>query len=496
MNSYQFRDTAFIREHYFRGQFLEAVRAAQALLDACPDDAELLNLAGACHLALGNHADAETCLTRAARGRPWFADAHNNLGVLYQAQARHEASESAFRHALAAQPVHPGALLNLGRLLRSTRRLREAESVIAQLIELTPDNHEAMNVLGLILKDQGRLNLAKAAYRRAVELQPDHALYMLDLANALLYDGNWIEGLPLFEARHAPLFQGAFSSPPPVPFPQWRGETIVGATLLIWPEQGHGDLIQLARYIRKLKSLGAARITLVCSAATLSLFAALPDADAVVPRENFRASACPIHDFWTYVWSIPHHLKEQPSTIPAELPYLRAPANAASRWERFIPKGRLRVGLVWRGNPLNANDQVRSLPALKILRPLWKIEGVTFVSLQKDAAVTEMQSESAHGFIVNLGSRAGDFADVAAIISRLDLVIGVDTAVVHLAAALGKPTWILLSNIATDWRWAARGSTSIWYPGVVTLFRQEVDELDWSSVVSRVARALSDRRNS
>ncbi|WDD94135.1 tetratricopeptide repeat protein [Burkholderia sp. FERM BP-3421] len=490
----QHRNIAFVKERYLCRQFSEALRAAQAALEVDPDDAELLNLASACHLALHNYADALTHLTRAIQEKPSFADAHNNLGVLHRAQARHDAAESSFRRALVAQPDHPDALLNLGSLLRSMRRLKEAESMIAQLITAAPDRPDALNLLGLILTDQGRLDHAKTAYRRALALQPDHAPYQLNLANALLAEGNWTEGLLLFEARHAPFFQGAHSSPPTVPFPQWRGEPIAGASLLIWPEQGHGDLIHLVRYIRRLKALGSARITLVCSYATLPLFAALPGADAVVPREAFHASACPMHDFWTYAWSIPYHLREQPSTIPAELPYLRAPANAASKWERFLPKGRLRVGLVWRGNPLNPSDSVRSLPGLKVLKPLWESGNVTFVSLQKDATAVELQAETDQRFIVNLGSRAANFADVAGMISRLDLVIGVDTAAMHLAAALGKPTWILISNVAADWRWAAQGSTSIWYPGAVTLFRQEVDETDWSGVVSRASQALSGMR--
>jgi Flp pilus assembly protein TadD len=496
MDNARYRHIAFVRECYLHGQFPEALRAVQAALEVYPDDAELLNLAGACHLALHSHTDALACLTRAIQVRPGFADAYNNLGVLHHGQARHDAAESAFRSALAAEPAHSSALLNLGGLLRSTRRLREAESVMAQLIAMAPEYHEALNLFGLILTDQGRLDHAKSAFRRARELQPDNAHYLLNLSYALLSEGNWAEGLPLFEARHAPSFEGVFSSPPSIPFPQWQGESIAGSALLIWPEQGHGDLIQLVRYVRRLKSLGAARITLVCSEATLPLFATLPDADAVIPRETFHASACPMHDYWTYIWSIPHHLREHPSTIPAELPYLRAPTNAASKWERFLPKGRLRVGLVWRGNPLNPNDAVRSLPALKTLRPLWDIENVTFVSLQKEATVSELQSGTGQRFIVNLGSRAANFADVAAIISRLDLVIGVDTAVMHLAAALGKPAWILISNVAADWRWAVGGSASIWYPGAVTLFRQEVDETDWSGVVSRVARALSGLRTS
>ncbi|WP_249196531.1 glycosyltransferase family 9 protein [Burkholderia cenocepacia] len=159
-----------------------------------------------------------------------------------------------------------------------------------------------------------------------------------------------------------------------------------------------------------------------------------------------------------------------------------------------MPKGRLRVGLVWQGNPGHANDRVRSLPGLQTLAPLWDIDGVTFVSLQKGANEADLRAGIGDRFIVNLGNRTTDFADVAAIVARLDLVIGVDTAVMHLSAALGKPAWILLSNVGTDWRWSGAGTTSVWYPGVVTLFRQAVTETDWSGVVARVSLALSAMR--
>ena len=482
---------ASVRECFAQGHFDAAIQAAQVLLEQDCDHAELLNIVGVCHLKLGNFGASEACLTQAAQAAPQSADVDNNLGVLHQMVGRRDDAERSFRRAISKTPGHGEALLNLGMLLRSQHRLKEAEHVIRSAIAHAPGNHEALNALGLVLKDLCRYDEADAAYRHALALRPQSAAYRLNLGVLLLYQGNWIEGLPLFEARYETDLKDVFASPPPVSFPQWRGETLEGASLLVWPEQGHGDQIQLVRYVRKIKDLGAKRITLVCSAATRSLFATLPEADAVIAREAFDPSTCPPHDFWTYLWSIPFNLREMPTSIPADLPYLRAPRNAASKWERLMPRGRMRVGLVWRGSSNNANDFARSLPSLKTLEPLWQVEGITFVSLQKEVSGADLQRETGDRFIVNLGNRVSDFSDVAAIVSRLDLVIGVDTAVMHLSAALGKPTWILLSNVGTDWRWTCADSMSAWYPGVLTLFRQDAEETDWSGVVARVAHALS-----
>jgi Flp pilus assembly protein TadD len=484
-------DIAAIRDCYLSGRFADALRAAQTLLDRHPDHAELLNLAGVCYMALGDDKAAEAALHRGSQAAPESADIGNNLGVLYRETGRQDEAERWFRHAIATAPGHGQALLNLGMQLRSAKRLDEAQHAISRAIEVAPDNHQAWNVLGLVLKDLRRFNEADIAHRRAMALDPHNASYRLNLGNLLLYRNNWSEGLPLFEARCEAGLQGTFSSSPEVPFPQWRGESLAGASLLIWPEQGYGDRIQLVRYVKRIKESGARHVTLVCNAATLALFSSMPEVDALVARERFDPSACPRHDFWTYIWSIPLNLKSEPESIPSELPYLFAPATAASKWERFFPKRRFRVGLVWKGNPGNENDRVRSLPSLKTLEALWQIEGITFVSLQKEATGEVLRSGIGDRFILNLGSRAADFADMAGIISRLDLVVGVDTAVMHLAAALGKPAWLLLSNVATDWRWTSEGSASIWYPGVVRLFRQDVGDTDWSGVVARVADALS-----
>jgi hypothetical protein len=168
---------------------------------------------------------------------------------------------------------------------------------------------------------------------------------------------------------------------------------------------------------------------------------------------------------------------------------LHAPQERAEKWAQQLPKNRLRVGLVWKGNPLFENDADRSLSSLDILAPLGQVSGVHFISLQKGAGEDEVMSPP-HGLhLTHLGSQLTDFADTAAVVTNLDLVICVDTAIAHLAGALGKPCWVLLPDYKTDWRWMTDRTDSPWYPGTMRLFRQQATG-DWSAVVAEVVAAL------
>jgi hypothetical protein len=191
--------------------------------------------------------------------------------------------------------------------------------------------------------------------------------------------------------------------------------------------------------------------------------------------------------------SAPHHLRARPDTLPAQLPYLRADPALIAHWASHLPRrGGMRVGLVWKGNPQFENDHHRSLPHLQTLAPLWAVPGVRFFSLQKGAGEDEGAARNAQQPLVDLGHQVQDFADAAAIVEQLDLVITVDTAMAHLTGALGKPCWLLLPWYMTDWRWGADGSASVWYPAVMRLFRQGPDQ-DWRPVIAEVALALAER---
>jgi hypothetical protein len=269
--------------------------------------------------------------------------------------------------------------------------------------------------------------------------------------------------------------------------PRWQGETLAGKSVLIGYEPGHGDMIQYCRYAAELKAQGAAAITLICHPALKTLFATVEGVDTVLSFDDpMPASGW---DFWTPPLSIPYYCKTRLDSIPAKIPYLRAAADSIRKWAALIPKDGLRAGLVWKGNPLFDNDADRSLPSLDVLAPLGAVDGVKFISLQKGAGEEEAMHPPGGLHLTHLGSQLTDFADTAAVIANLDLVICVDTAVAHLAGALGKPCWVMLPDYKTDWRWMSERTDSPWYPGVMRLFRQTTMG-DWSDVVADMVDAL------
>jgi hypothetical protein len=236
------------------------------------------------------------------------------------------------------------------------------------------------------------------------------------------------------------------------------------------------------------KTQGARHITLVCHPALKRLLLTLASVDQVMAFDEDIAKA--ESDYWTPLLSAPYYCQTRADSIPADIPYLYADDALIQQWTARLPKADLRVGLVWRGNPKFENDADRSLPSLAALSALWQVAGISFISLQKGAAEDEARQQRPGFPLIDLGSQMTDFADAAAIIVNLDLVICVDTAMAHLAGALGKPCWVLLPAYMTDWRWLSQGSKSAWYPQGMRLFRQ-TEAGNWRSVVQELAEALT-----
>lgn len=415
-----------------------------------------------------------------------FAEAHANLGYVLDQGGDHAEAEDCYRTALQLAPGNATLHLNLGALLALQKRHAEAEASYAAALALEPESSAVWSNLGALNLNLKNEETAKACLRQAVALDPANARARFNLAYLQLRHGHFEEGWALFEARD---WYRAMEQQ--LAFPRWQGEDLAGLTLLVTYEAGHGDVIQFCRYIPLLKALGAAHITLLCHPALKSLLRSLNGLDAAC---GFDEALTPQpFDYWMPLMSAPHYLGTRADKVPAQLPYLHAEPDLRAQWAGALPApGALRVGLVWKGNPQFENDSDRSLPHLQSLAPLWRVPGVDFVSLQKGAGEAEVAPFQAQPPLTELGSRMQDFADAAAIVAQLDLVISVDTAMAHLAGALGKPCWLLLPWYMTDWRWGAEGSGSLWYPGVMRLFRQGPDG-DWAPVIADVALALMER---
>jgi Flp pilus assembly protein TadD len=465
-----------------------------------PDNATALTNLGVLLADLDRTDEAEACHRRAIALVPDNAAAHTNLGLLLQAQHRDAEAETCQRRAVALAPEQGEAHTNLGNLLADHGDPREAEAHLRRALELSTDPAPAHQNLGVFLAAQGRDDEAEACFRNALVERAVYPLAELNLSRLLLAQGRFAEGWRLHEARHHPALHDNGIPPPEGDIPVWRGESLAGKALLIWPEQGFGDQIQFCRYVPWLKQQGAARVTLVCQRPLAALFGTLPGVDAVVAADVvdnvFRAPGADLgeHDFWTFPLSLPRLAGTDLTTLPAApIPYLRpAPALSAAwsaHWQTAESNDHgaraLRVGVVWRGNPKHDNDADRSLPGLATLAPLWSVPGVRFASLQAGRSASDAP-------VLDWGGELRDFADTAAAVSALDLLVCVDTSIAHLAGALGRPCWVLLPQHRTDWRWLRGRADSPWYPVGMRLFRQPARGA-WAPVVDVLRAALQQR---
>ncbi len=448
-------------------------------------DAEALFAQGNRCMAAGDVGHAETCFRNALQIAPDFAEAYANLGLLLDKRGDTNAAEMCFRHSIELNPTYSESHLNLGVLLAREKRFNEAEAAYKQAIALRLHSPVGWSNLGVLHACMNSEAAAEQCYRTAMALDASYAAARFNLSYLLLRQGRFDEGWCCLEARDwcAALATRLAGS-------RWQGESLSGKSLLLGYEAGHGDMIQFCRYAAVLKAQGAASITLICHPSLKTLFAALEGVDRVISFDEQIPTTG--WDFWTPLFSIPHYCKTRIDSIPDKIPYLHAPPQRVAKWVALLPKGGVRIGLVWKGNPHFENDTDRSLPSLDVLAPLGAVAGVQFISLQKGAGEDEAAQPPSGLALINLGPQLEDFSDAAAIVTSLDLVICVDTAIAHLTGALGKPCWVLLPSYKTDWRWLKDRTDSPWYPGNMRLFRQSAMG-DWSTVVAQVLAALENR---
>ena len=404
------------------------------------------------------------------------------MGLLLDKRGDGEGAENCYRCSIVLNPGYTETYLNLGVLCAAQKRFGEAEAAYRHAIALCPDSHVGWSNLGVLYACMKRETQAETCYRKALSLNDSYRTARFNLSYLLLRQGRFEEGWYCLEARN---WYVALTAQ--LECPRWQGESVSGKSILISFEAGHGDVIQFCRYAAVLKAQGAASITMICHPPLKALLAELESVDTVFAFDEQMPSSG--WDYWTPLLSIPYYCKTRLDNIPANIPYLQAPKDRVGKWVAQLPKNGLRVGLVWKGSTQFENDADRSLFSLEVLAPLGAVVNVSFVSLQKGAGEEEAMHPPAGLHLTHIGSQLTDFADTAAVVSNLDLVICVDTAVAHLTGALGKPCWVLLPDYKADWRWMADRTDSPWYPGTMRLFRQPKMG-DWSSVVTEVVDAL------
>jgi tetratricopeptide (TPR) repeat protein len=453
-----------------------------------PDNPNIHGQMGNLYKEMGREQEAEACYKKALTLQPDSFAALNNLASLQKAQKRYPEAIASYQRALASKPDFVDAHNNLGNLYLVLDRFDDAEKCYRKAITLSPGFIEGYNNLGLLFKEKGRWTESEQCYRKSLSIQPENPKTRFLLSLLLLTQGRFEEGWFFFETpyRYDQNIDKPVQITPFQPWPVWHGERLEGKTLLIWYEQGFGDVIQFARYAAILKKQGAARIDLMCKKPLKALMQTLEGIDRVLCYEEDTDFGP--YDFWTFVMSIPLYCKTRLDTIPPVMGYLSAPKDSRQKWRKRLPAVGKKVGLVWKGSTDHKRDHERSLAHLDVLKPLWKAKGINFISLQKGQGQDEAAQPPKGQPIIDLAPEIENFADVAAIVEQLDLVICVDTAVAHLAGALGKPVWVMLPQIA-DWRWLMEREDSPWYP-TVRLFRQ-TKRNDWEDVIERVALELA-----
>ena len=425
----------------------------------------------------GQLEDAGLAYGRAILFNPNFPDAYANLGVALRAQGKSEAAVACLRRALGLRPGGASFHSNLGNALRDQGRLEEAAAALQQALRLAPDAPEILYNFGLVLRDMGRFDTALSCFEAVLKLRPEHADCRYDRALTLLQAGDLKRGFAEFESRWK------LRRNPPRAFaqPRWNGQAIPGKTLLVHAEPGFGDAIQFARYAALAKRKSGATLVLECPAELARLMETLEAVDRIA----IRGGPLPAFDAHIPIMSLPALLGTTAANVPASVPYLSAPEIRAVVLPELVA-GALKVGIVWAGSPATRADRHRACPFVQFL-DLAQVPGVVLYSLQTGEAARDVRALAAEPLVFETGQVIADFADLATALVQLDLVVSVDTATAHLAGALGKPVWTLLSAIG-DWHWSASGDKTPWYP-TMRLFRQKTRG-DWAEVMANVRAEL------
>jgi tetratricopeptide (TPR) repeat protein len=381
--------------------------------------------------------------------------AWGNMGVALRSLGKADAALACQLRAIALTPDEPGTLSNLGNALRDCGRHAEAEAALKKAVELKPEAAEYWNNLGLVWRDANRPADCLQALDKALSLRPDYPEALWDRALTLMMMGDYSRGFPAYESRW-----GLEKSPPRNNFnaPRWQGEPLDGKTLFLHDEQGFGDALQFARFVGRVAEMGA-RIVLECQPPLARLFAALPGVVKVVPRGTLLDGI----DFWAPLLSVPGILNLGVDDLRGDTPYLKAVSQPKARIEAGK---RMKVGLVWSGK-MTPRD--RSIALSKLL-PLAADPRVLLLSLQMDGRKDDIRDLHVSPLIGDLSPAIADFADTAALLAQLDLLVTIDTSIAHLAGGMGVPTFLMLLYYS-DWRWGVTGGVSPWY-GSTSLFRQ------------------------
>lgn len=472
-----------------RGRTERAIQLLSKAAAAAPDAPHILCDLGNAFKAAGKHEDAIAIHKRVVELLPASPEALSNLGTAYNAADRPDKAIDCFEHAAAARPGNAEFLYNLGNGLLAAGRLAEAEDRLRQATEADPRHLRAYTNLGVAQKEQGHLIEAVETLRQTTRLVPDNADAHWNLSLALIISGQYEEGWREYEwRRRIPGFAMC-----PIDGHAWDGASYAGKTLLIHAEQGFGDSIQFARYLPMAADAGG-KLVFVCQQPIKRLLAGLSGLDGDFELYGSE-ERLPRHDMQAALMSLPHLLDVPEPVWPIAGPYLHAELARVTNWRQWLAGAEgLKIGICWQGRPDYKADRRRSVP-LSEFAPLAAADGVCLISLQKGEGAEQLDAQDWRDAVLRPGAEMdadGAFLDTAAIIANLDLVITSDTAMAHLAGALGTRVWLLLAHVP-DWRWGTEGTDTPWYPNM-RLFRQKRPG-NWAGAMADIINQLGKEKN-
>jgi tetratricopeptide (TPR) repeat protein len=469
-------------EYYQKGNLKEAECLCKKILKKQPDNPDILNMLGALFCRLANYDLAIKYIRKALQFRPDdIALAYCNLGLALIETGHFDESITYCQKAIELRPSFAEAYCNLGYALIKKGHFDESITYCQKAIELRPSFAEAYYNLGCAFEEKGHFDKAITCYQKTIELNPSFAEAHFDISLILLLLGNFKEGWKKYEwrwKRKAYIqYCRNFSKP------LWNGSEIKGLTILLQCEQGLGDTVQFFRYAPLIAQKGA-KVIVDCQRELVSLLKNTEGEQQVI----VQGEELPEFDVYCPLLSLPLIFNTTLETIPAKIPYIIVDSLLAQKWEDKVQydNSKLKIGLVWAGRPEHKKDLNRSC-SLDNFSPLAELGDISCYSLQKGAASEQAKNPPKGMKFIDYTEEIIDFSDTAALMENLDLIVSVDTSVVHLAGALGKPTWTLLP-FAPDWRWMLNREDSPWYP-TMRLFRQPSFG-DWESVIVKVKDEL------
>jgi tetratricopeptide (TPR) repeat protein len=488
------------------GKLDQAEDLFHQMLQTHENQSVALHLMGVLSHRRGKSHDAISYIIRAIENNPRIAVYYYNLGYIFSALGLFERAIKAYKDSISLNPNYAEALNNLGLLLYDQNKIEESIVLFQQAIRSRSDYTNAYYNLGKAFQAQGNPQAAIAAYDQVLKILPDSAETRFNRSLSLLltekYEEGWVEYEQRFRNLNDPIKKWNKKDAH-----RWDGDSFVGKRLLVVDEQGIGDTLQFIRYLPMVKELGGT-VIFETIGSLMRLLGNFQGIDELWNRSSVDRSDSAF-DLYIPLMSLPGIFNTSLETIPDRVPYIFSDPTKTQFWRRQLKKGKINVGIVWKGKTTSEYRQIRvsglehlnlgwagqpactfaskRLACLDNFVPLTEIEGIQLYGLQKGNAADQARTISGSVNVINLCEESTDFSEVAAAMENLDLIISVDTALAHLAGAMGKPVWVLIPFVP-DWRWLRVREDSPWYP-TMRLFRQ-TKKNEWDDVFQRAAEAL------